>query len=209
MSTGHRSFVIVRRDAPPPAICFKCGVREGLSLAPTHFYTTPDEDAATATASAAGVLVSAVGDAASIASLVQLIRGTREAVVPIPLCASCSARWKGAKRARLLGYVPLAVAILSLFVFVFARSGPIFPEGSSRVGLYAFVAVITAVFYGAAAIVPKLVERRLAEPATCGAVAIAPAWIALSRVHPRACAALIEATPIETRSMMLDGRGGE
>ncbi len=202
MSTEHRSFVIVRRDVVPPAICFKCGTTDGLSLAPTHFYTTPDEDAATATASAAGVLVSAIGDAASIASLVTLVRGTREAVVPIPLCGSCSVRWKSAKRARLLAYVPLTLAIGSVFAFAFTTRGPLFPEGASRLALYAFVAAFTALLYGLAVVVPKWVERRDAEAATCGAVAIAPAWIALSRVDARACAALIKAAPVEARTML-------
>jgi hypothetical protein len=198
----HHSFVIVRRDAPPPAICFKCGTASGLSLAPTHFYTTPDEDAATATASAAGVFVSAIGDAATVASFVMLIRGTREAVVPIPLCGSCSARWKSAKRARLLAFVPVALAIGSIFVFAFTKRGPIVPEGATRFVLYAFVAAISAVLYGLTVVLPKLVERRVAEPATCGAVAIAPAWIALSRVNPRACVALIEVAPVEARTML-------
>ena len=201
-STEIRSFIIVRRDAPPPPHCFKCGTDEGLSLVPTHFYTTPDDDAAIATAEAAGMLVSAVGDAAAIAGFVKLLRGIREAVVPIPLCGACAARGKGAKRARLLSYVPLAVGIVALFVFAFAKRGPLFPEGSSRVALYAFAALLTSVLYGLAVGIPKLVEWRVAEPATCGAVTIAPAWIALSRVHPRACAALIQAAPIEARRML-------
>jgi hypothetical protein len=203
MSTAIRSFVIVRRDAPPPALCFKCGTGEGLSLVPTHFYTMPDDDAAMATAEAAGVFVSAIGDAANIASFVKLIRGIREAVVPLPLCGACASRWKSAKRARFVAFAPFAVAIVLIFVFAFAKNGALFPEGSSRVALYAFAAVVSAVLYGLVVGVPKLVERRVAEPATCSAVAIAPAWIALSRVHPRVCAALIQAAPIEAR-MMLD-----
>ncbi len=202
MGTEHRSFVILRRDAPPPPICFKCGTREGISLALTHFYTTPDENAATEAASAAGMLVSAIGDAATVASFVQLIRGIREAEVSIPLCASCAARWKTAKRVRLLAFVPMVVAFVAIMVFAFAAHGPLFPPGGSRITLYAFVGVTTGVLYTLAAVVPKLVERRVAEPLTCGAVAIAPAWIALSRVHPAACVALIQAAPREARMML-------
>lgn len=203
MTSEHRSFIIVRRDALPPALCFKCGTDAGLALTPTHFYTTPDDDAALSAAEAAGNLVSVVGDAANVAGLVRLIRGTREAVVPIPLCAPCSARWRRAKRARLLAYLPMAAAIFAILAFAFNQRGPLFPEGSSRVALYAFAAIGTAVMYGVAVWIPKLVERLVAERATCGAVAIAPSWIALSRVHPRPCAALIEAAPIAAR-MMLD-----
>ncbi len=206
MSTKPRSFVIVRRDAPPPPICFKCGTSESLSLVLTHFYTTPDEDAATEAASAAGVFVSAIGDAASIASLVQLIRGIREAEVQIPLCRSCAARWTSAKRARLFAYVPMTFALLAIMVFAFAARGPLFPPGASRFALYAFAAVVTGVLYALAVLLPKLVDRRVADAMTCGAVAIAPAWIALSRVHPGACAALIQAAPVEAR-MMSTSRG--
>ena len=202
MNTAPRSFVIVRRDAPPPALCFKCGTGEAVSLIPTHFYTMPDDDAAITAAEAAGVFVSAIGDAASIASFVKLLRDIREAVVPIALCATCAARWKSAKRARLVTFVPFAVAMASILVFAFTKNGPLFPEGSSRVAVYAFAAVVASVLYGLVVGVPKLVERRVAEPATCGAVAIAPAWIALSRVHPRVCAALIQAAPIEARVML-------
>ncbi len=189
MIKASRSFVFVRRGEPPPSICFKCGAREGLSVSTFHFHTTPDEFTAEAAADAAGLIFDTVAEAAPIVELVRLIRGTREADVPIPLCAPCAARWEKAKRASRLGWLPVALAVLALLVAALAHKGPLLSTDATSKGI--FIGVTAAVVYVLLVWIPALVRRKVVHPGTCGVVAIAPEWIALTRVHPLACEELM------------------
>jgi hypothetical protein len=186
------SFVFVRRNAPPPQICFKCGTSESVSLVPFHFHVTPDDSTAEDVANAAGLAVSAVGDAATLVKLARMVRETREATLPVPLCPACAMRWKRARWLRLFAWVPGFAILLAFIAYALMQSGPLL--GTSHKEKMVFVALFSLAAWVLFALLPKLVEQRVAEPATCAAVAITSDWVALVRVHPSAAAELV-ATP--------------
>lgn len=193
MTQEKRSFVFVRRGPPPPSICFLCGTTDGLEIVSRHFYTTPDESTAVEVADAAVSALGALGEVASVGlGLVRLIRGTREANVPIPLCAACSARWARSKRAERLRMVPAYAALAAFMIVAFTHGpGPLLPSDATT--KWAFLAAAVPLAYLLFRFVPELIDRKLVHPGTCQVVAIAPEWVAVTRVHPKACAALIVA----------------
>jgi hypothetical protein len=193
-------YEIVPRNKPAPLVCFKCGARSAVSHVERHFYVTPDSNTAEDIAGIAGNLAPALGAAGSVVTLARLIRETREANVGIALCASCTARWSNARVVRAFSYAPAVVAALAVTTYGILKGGPLVPGGTATKAV--FVVGFTVVAYALVVLLPKLIERSFAEARTCGVVAIAPEWIALTRIHPHARAALVSANAPDARELL-------
>ena len=76
--------LVVRKDAALPAVCLKCGARDGIMHRPAKFQWTPLW---------ARLMVVFCTLPGAIAMLVT----TKKAALAVPLCPPCNARWSAAR----------------------------------------------------------------------------------------------------------------
>lgn len=90
--------LVVRKDAALPAVCLKCGARDGVVYRPTNFQWTP-------------VWARLMVVFCTLPGAIAMLVTTKKAALAVPLCPSCNARWSAAKNATVAGVVAILLGV--------------------------------------------------------------------------------------------------
>lgn len=91
--------LVLSRDAEVPAVCMKCGSKQGIVRRLTQFQWTP---------------VWARFMMFCIIGLVVMLVTTKRAAMHVPLCATCNDRWSAARTVTIIGVLGLVAGFIAM-----------------------------------------------------------------------------------------------